>query len=63
MYSTSQIFMKLEFARQIFEKYLYIKFDATKFSVCRIVPCGWKKRRTDGHDEANSLFSHFYERT
>jgi len=31
MYSTSQILMKLEFSRQILEKYLDIKFHENRF--------------------------------
>jgi len=49
--------MKLEFPRQIFEKYSNIKFHKNPTSGSRVVPCGW----TDRHDEANSLFSQFCE--
>ena len=63
MYSTSQILMTLEFSRQIFEKYAGIKFHENQLSASGIVPCGWKERRTDKHDEANSRFLQFYERT
>ena len=47
MYSTGyycQILMKLEFSRQIFEKYTYVKFNENQFSGSRAVPCG----QTDG---------------
>ena len=44
---------KLEFSRQIFEKYSNIKFHKKPSSGSRDVPC----RRKDGHDEANSRFS------
>jgi len=36
--------MKLEFSRQIFEKYLNIKFHENPSSCCRVIPCG----RTEG---------------
>jgi len=42
--------MKLEFSRQIFEKYSDIKFNEN-------LSIG--SRRTNGHDEANSRFSQF----
>jgi hypothetical protein len=44
--------MKLEFSRQIFEKYSNIKFHENQSSGSRVVPYG----RTDRHDEANSRF-------
>jgi len=50
--------MKFEFSRQIFEKYLNIKFHENPSSGKPVVPCG----RTDRHDEANSGFSQFCER-
>ena len=40
--------MKLEFSRQIFEKYSKIKFHEDPPRGTRIIPCEW----TDGHDEA-----------
>jgi hypothetical protein len=50
--------MKLEFSRQIFEK----KF----LNIINIGPMGAKLfhagGRTEGHDEADSRFSEFYER-
>jgi hypothetical protein len=53
--------MKLEFSRQIFEKYSSIKFHENPSS---------GSRRTDGQakqagerDEANSHFSIYYERS
>jgi hypothetical protein len=49
--------MKLEFPRQIFEKYSNIKFQENP-SDGSAVPCG----RTDRHDERNSRFSEFCER-
>jgi len=43
-----------------------IKFSENPSSVSRVVPCGQKNkqagRQRDGRDEANSLFSYFYER-
>jgi len=39
--------MKLEFSRQIFEKYSYIKFDESPSTGSRGVPCGRAGGRTD----------------
>jgi hypothetical protein len=50
--------MKLEFSRQIFEKYSNIKFNENPSSGSRAVQFG----QTDGHDEANGRFSRFCER-
>jgi hypothetical protein len=54
-----QILKKLELYRQIFEKYSNINFHENQSSGKRVAPCG---RETDGHEEANSRFSKFYER-
>jgi hypothetical protein len=58
--------MKLEFLRQIFEKYSNIKFHENPSSGSQIVTCGRTDeqtgRQTDRHDEANSRFSQFCER-
>jgi len=51
--------MKLEYSGQTFEKYSNIEFNENLSSRRRAVPCG----RTDRHDEANSRFSLFCERT
>jgi len=48
--------MKLEFSRQIFEK--YIKFHENPSSGSRVVPRG----QTNRHGEANNRFSEFCER-
>ena len=45
--------MKLEFSRQISEKYLSIKFHGNLSSGSRVVPCGRKERQTEIHNEAN----------
>ena len=50
--------IKLQFSRQIFEKYSNDKFYENVFSGSRVVPCG----QTDRHDEANNRFSQFCER-
>jgi hypothetical protein len=50
--------MKLEFSRQIFEKYSNIKFYENPSSGSRAVPCA----QTDRHDEANSRFKQFCAR-
>jgi hypothetical protein len=52
---SGQILMKIEFSRQMFEKYSNIKFRENPFSGSLVVPC----RRTDRHDEANFRFSQF----
>ena len=44
--------MKLEFPRNIFEKYSTTKFHENPSSGNRVVPCGQK----DGHGKANSRF-------
>jgi hypothetical protein len=44
--------MKLEFCRQIFEKYSNIEFHKNPSIGSRVVPCG----RTDRHDEAKGRF-------
>jgi hypothetical protein len=66
MYSTRyscQIVKKLDFYRQIFEKYSYIKFlHVNPSSWGRVVPRGQTDGRTDRHAEANSRFSQFCER-
>jgi len=49
--------MKLEFFRQIFEKYSNIRFHENPSSGSRVVPCG----QTERHDEANGRFSQFCE--
>jgi len=49
--------MKLEFSRQIFEKYSSIKCHENPPIERPVVSC----RRTDTHDEANSRLSKFYE--
>jgi hypothetical protein len=49
--------MKLEYSRQIFEKYPNIKFHENPSNGSRVVPCG----RTCRHDEANSRFLQFCE--
>jgi len=54
--------MKIEFSRQVSEKYSNNKFHENLSSGSRIVPGGWTERRTDRHDYANSRFSQFCER-
>jgi hypothetical protein len=49
--------MNLEFSQQVLEKYSNIKFYENPSSGSRAISCGW----TDGHDEANSCFSQFFE--
>jgi len=52
---SSHSLMDLQFSRQISEKYSNIKLLENP-SGSRIVPCGRKDRRIDGHDKVNSLF-------
>jgi len=52
-----QVLIKLEFTRQIFEKYSNINFRDNPFSGSPVFPYG----RTDRHDRANSRFSEFLE--
>jgi hypothetical protein len=47
--------MKLEFSRQIFEKYSNINLHENQFNGSRVVPCG----QTDRHDEGNSRYCNF----
>jgi len=51
--------MKLEFSRQVFEKSSDIIFNENMSSGNRVVSCG----HTGRHDDANSRFSQFCERT
>jgi hypothetical protein len=53
-----QFLMKVEFSRQIFEKYSNTKFHENLFKRIRVLPCG----RIERHEEANSFFSQFCER-
>jgi hypothetical protein len=43
-----QILIKLEFPRNVFEKYSKIKFHENLPSGSRVVPCGWRDGRFDG---------------
>jgi len=46
-----QILMKLEFFRQIFEKYWNIKFHENSSNKSRVATCGWCGRWTDGRTD------------
>ena len=68
MWSTQyfcRILMKLQFSRQILEKYSNIKFQENPSSGSWVVLCGRKDERTDSqagrHDDAKSRFSQFCE--
>jgi len=54
--------MKLEFSRQIFEKYSNIKFHKNPSSWSRVVPCRRTDRRTESNNDAKSRFKQFCER-
>jgi len=54
--------MKLEFSQQVFEK-SNIKFHENPSSGSRVVPCGRMDGQKNRHDEADSRFSQFCERT
>jgi hypothetical protein len=43
--------MKLEFSRQIFEKYSNVKFQENLSGSSRIVSCGRRERETDGRTD------------
>lgn len=62
--SSCQIVIKLIFPQQDFEKLSYIKFNSNSSSGSRLVPCWQTEVQTDRErdDEANNLFSQFYER-
>ena len=49
-------FSETECSRQIFEKYLDIKFHENPSSGSPVVPCGQTEGQTDRHDETNSHF-------
>jgi hypothetical protein len=57
------ILMKLEFTRQIFEKYSNTKFHKNWPSGIWVVPCGRTDGWTDRHDKANIRSSKFLDRT
>ena len=59
MYCSCQILVKLQFCRQVFEKYSNIKFDKNPSSGSRVDPGGRKDGRTDRYDKANSRFRNF----
>jgi hypothetical protein len=50
-----QILVKLEYSRQILQKYSNIKFHENPFSGSRVVPCG----RTDGKTDMTKLIVTF----
>jgi len=52
-----QILMKLEFLRQSFKKYSYMKFHENLSSGNRVLPGGQTAYR---HGETNSRFSQFF---
>ena len=54
--------MKLEFSRQIIEKYPNIKFRENPLSGSRVFQCGWTDGQVERHGEADRRFSQFSER-
>ena len=59
-----QILVEIEISRQIFEKFPNIKFHENPSSGSRVL-CGRTDRQsqTEEHDEGNSRFLQFRERT
>jgi hypothetical protein len=55
--------MDIKFSLEIIEEYSNIKFLENPSSGSRVVPCGRRDGQKDRHDEANSRFSQFCERT
>jgi hypothetical protein len=55
------VWMKLEFSRQIFEKYSNFKFHVNPSSEKRAIPCGRTGRETDRYDKVKSRNSQFGE--
>jgi len=51
--------MKVDFPRQILEKYSKTKFHENPSSRCRVIPCGETDGRKDRHDKINSSFCNF----
>jgi hypothetical protein len=51
----SQIVMKLEFSRQIFEKYSNINFHENSSSESQVFPCGRRDRQTDTRTDMTKL--------
>jgi hypothetical protein len=49
--------MKIEFSKQIFEKYTNLKFNENPSNGGRVVPSG----RTDRHDKNNDRFTEYCE--
>jgi hypothetical protein len=59
-----RFYWNLKFPRYVFEKYSNIKFHENPSSGSLVVPCGQTDgRRADRHDEVNSRFSKFWERS
>jgi hypothetical protein len=58
LYLVRHMSVKLEFFRQIFEKYSNIEFNENRSGGSR-APCGWTDGQTDRNDEAHSRFSQF----
>jgi len=48
------ILMKLQFPRQIFEKYSNMKFNENPYSGSRVVPCGRINGRIDGQTDGQT---------
>ena len=46
---------KLQFSRQVLEKYYIIKFDENSSSGITVIACGW----TDGHNQGIVAFRNF----
>jgi hypothetical protein len=54
-----EILIKLQFSRQILEKYSNIKFNENPSSESRVVPCGETDKQTVGELETTKLMVAF----
>ena len=56
-------FNKICFFSTYFRKYSNVEFNENSSRGSRVVECGQTDRLTDRHNEANSRFPQFFERT
>jgi hypothetical protein len=60
-HNSCHVLMKIEFSKQMFEKYSNTKFDENLSSGTQLVASRRIVRQTDRHDEANRRFSQLCE--